>query len=136
MISRKKKEDLQEIDSADDCTVDMRVLIIVVELGDVGEKRVESEEEMDLPSFGMEEEKEIIDDPYQKWFNKRSFTDQDKAYADTILLELFVMMTRRSSYSMEPVSIADQLQCKISTNGIENIGSTLSSASFTPVKVC
>lgn len=76
--------------------VDSRVIIIVVELGDVGEKRVESEEEMDLPSFGVEEEKEIVGDPYQKWFNKRAFTDQDKANADTILLDPFVILTYRS----------------------------------------
>ena len=116
--------------------VDSRVIIIEVELGDVGEKRVESEEEMDLPSFGVEEEKEIVGDPYQKWFNKRAFTDQDKANADTILLDPFVILTYRSSYSLESISLADQLQCKVSTNGIENISSMLSSTAFTPVKVC
>lgn len=111
------------------------VLTMVVELEDVGEKRVESEEEMDLPSFGVEEEKEMVDDPYQKWYNKRSFTDQDKTKADAILLESYALLTPRSSYSMESVSIADRLQCKISTNGIEPINSMLSSDAFTPLKV-
>lgn len=62
-------------------------VIIVVELEDVGEKRMDSEEDRELLYSDVEEEKELVDDPYQKWFNKRLFTDQDKQNADAVLLE-------------------------------------------------
>ena len=52
---------------------------------DVGEKREESEEEMDTPMMELEEEKETEIDPYQTWFNKRVFTEESKVEADDLL---------------------------------------------------
>lgn len=52
---------------------------------DVGEKREESEEEMDAPMVELEEEKETEIDPYHTWFNKRVFTEESKVEADDLL---------------------------------------------------
>ena len=40
-------------------------VIIVVELEDVGEKRMDSEEDRELLYSDVEEEKELVDEPYQ-----------------------------------------------------------------------
>ena len=53
------------------------------ELVDVGEKRVESEGEEEAEP--MIEEEVVEQDPYHMWFNKRSFTEEDKEKADTLL---------------------------------------------------
>ena len=50
---------------------------------DVGEKRVESEGDEELEP--VIEEEVVEQDPYHKWFNKRSFTEEDKEKAEAIL---------------------------------------------------
>lgn len=53
------------------------------ELVDVGEKRVESEEEGEMEP--VIEEEVVEQDPYHMWFNKRSFTEEDKEKTDALL---------------------------------------------------
>lgn len=53
------------------------------ELVDVGEKRIESDEEEEMEP--LIEEEVVEQDPYHLWFNKRSFTEENKKKADTLL---------------------------------------------------
>ena len=51
---------------------------------DVGTKRVNIEDE-EVEEFSEEEIVVEVQDPYQRWFNKRQFTESDKTDADRIL---------------------------------------------------
>ena len=46
------------------------------ELVDVGEKRIESDEEEEMEP--LIEEEVVEQDPYHLWFNKRSFTEETR----------------------------------------------------------
>ena len=61
------------------------------ELVDVGERRIESEEEEGVEP--VIEEEMVEQDPYHLWFNKRSFTEEDKKKADTLLYMCISMST-------------------------------------------
>lgn len=60
---------------------------------DVGSKRNDDEEEdMEVNSETEEVVEEQID-PYQTWFNRRIFSDEQKVEADRILLAMFSLFT-------------------------------------------
>lgn len=60
---------------------------------DVGSKRNDEEEEdMEVNSETEEVVEEQID-PYQTWFNRRIFYDEQKVEADRILFALFSLFT-------------------------------------------
>lgn len=60
---------------------------------DVGSKRNDEEEEdMEVNSETEEVVEEQID-PYQTWFNRRIFSDEQKVEADRILFALFALFT-------------------------------------------
>lgn len=60
---------------------------------DVGSKRNDEEEEdMEVNSETEEVVEEQID-PYQTWFNRRIFYDEQKVEADRILFVLFSLFT-------------------------------------------
>ena len=51
---------------------------------DIGTKRINMEDE-EIEEFSEEEIVVEVQDPYQRWFNKRQFTESDKLEADRIL---------------------------------------------------
>ena len=51
---------------------------------DIGSKRTDMEDE-EIDQFSEEEVVVEVQDPYQQWYNKREFTEEDKKKADEIL---------------------------------------------------
>lgn len=60
---------------------------------DVGSKRNDEEEEDIEVNSETEEVVEEQIDPYQTWFNRRIFSDEQKVEADRILFALFALFT-------------------------------------------
>lgn len=60
---------------------------------DVGSKRNDEEEEDIEVNSETEEVVEEQIDPYQTWFNRRVFSDEQKVEADRILFVLFSLFT-------------------------------------------
>ena len=60
---------------------------------DVGSKRNDEEEEDIEVNSETEEVVEEQIDPYQTWFNRRIFSDEQKVEADRILFALFSLFT-------------------------------------------
>lgn len=60
---------------------------------DVGSKRNDEEEEDIEVNSETEEVVEEQIDPYQTWFNRRVFYDEQKVEADRILFALFSLFT-------------------------------------------